>query len=197
MRRHLDFYDFLLWAMSLLLLALTVPVLPRWFDFSWGRKFAVAAMLLIGTAALWAACYRPRLLKDNPTDRIDLRDWFMAASGLFCTVATCRGIIRWSHSGIPLHTVVVVAAFGFISLFAFYCIIDRGGLRKFAILCLYLGGILLLPGLWKVGTGSVSPWFFYITEPKESGYGWLLCAAAFLACGLLAHVLQKRRETGS
>ena len=94
MRRHLNFYDFVLWAGSTLLLTLTVPVLPGWFQFSGTRKLVVMITFLAGAVSVWAACYRPQFLKDAPTDRIDLRDWFMAASGLFFAVAACRNFFR-------------------------------------------------------------------------------------------------------
>lgn len=195
MRRHLDFYDFLLWAVSILLLTLTVPVLPGWFHFSGTRKLVLTITLLIGAVAMWAACSRPRLLQDHPTDRIDLRDWFMAASGLFFSVATCRNFFRWSYSGMTPHKMAIVVVLAVISLFAFYCILDRGGLRKFAALCFFLGAVQMVPALWKIATGSASPMYFYISEPKETGYVWLLSALLFLVCGVFAHVIQKRRET--
>jgi hypothetical protein len=194
MRRHLDFYDFLLWSVSILLLTLTIPVLPGWFHFSGTRQFVVTITFLVGAIAMWAACSRPRLLRDHPTDRIDLRDWFMAASGLFFAVEARRNFLRWDHSGITPHKMAIVVALAAISLFAFYCILDRGGLRKFRGFCFLLGFMLLVPASWKIATKAASPMYFYISEPKETGYVWLVSAVLFLACGVFAHVVQKRRE---
>ena len=88
----------------------------------------------------------------------------------------------------------LVVVLAIISLFAFYCIIERGGLRKFTAICFFLGVLLLVPASWKVATGSVSPRYFYISEPKETGYVWLVSALLFVACGIVAHVIQKHRE---
>ena len=194
MRRHLDFYDFVLWALSALLLTLTIPVLPSWLQFSGTRKLFVAIVFLTGATSMWAAYYRPRFLKDARTERIDLRDWIMAAAGLFFARATCRNFLRWSHSGMTSHKMAVVAVLASISLFAFYCILDRGGLRKFTALCFRLGAVMVVPASWKLATGSVSPMYFYVFEPKETGYVWLMSALLFAACGVVAHVIQKHRE---
>jgi len=88
----------------------------------------------------------------------------------------------------------IVAVHAFASLFAFYCIIDRGGLGKFAAICFFTGAFFLVPGLWKVTTGTVSPRFFYAYESDEAGYVWLIFAGAFLVFGMVAYFLQKIRE---
>jgi len=194
MRRHLDFYDFFIWAASALLLTLTVPVLPCWFQFSETRKLVVAITFLFGGATLWAACQRPRFFKDASSDRIDLWDWLMAGAALFFASATCRSFFRWSHSGMTAHKVAIVVVEASISLFAFYCIIDRGGLRKFSSFCFLLGTVMLVPASWKLATGSVSPMYFYIYEPKETGYIWLMSAGLFIAAGVLSHVIRKHGE---
>ena len=168
MRRHLDFYDFVLWALSALLLTLTIPVLPGWFQFSGTRKLVVMIAFLTGAASLWAVCYRPRFLKDAPTERIDLRDWFMAAAGLFFAVATCRNFLRWSHSGMTAHKMAIVAVLAAISLFAFYCIIDRGGLSKFTALCFFFGVVMIAPASWKLATGSVSPSAMFAADERQA-----------------------------
>jgi hypothetical protein len=147
MRRHLDFYDYLLWTVGLLLLTLTVPVLPRWLGMGGQRKLVVAVTFFLGAMAFWAACFRPRVLRDNPTEHIDLFDGFMVASGLFFATVTCRIYLRWFHLGMTPHKMTIVAVHAFASLFAFYCIIDRGGLGKFAAICFFTGAFFLVPGL--------------------------------------------------
>lgn len=196
MRRHLDFNDFVFWSLSALLLTLTVPVLPGWLQFSGTRKLIVTITFLAGAVSLWAAFYRSCFFKDAPTDRIDLWDWVMAASGLFFAVAAYRNWFRWSYAGMAgmtFHKMGIVVVLACISLFAFYCIIDRGGMRKFMAICFFLGFILLVPASWKIATGSFSPRYFYISEPKETGYAWLVSALLFIAGGVISYVIQKHR----
>jgi hypothetical protein len=194
MRSRLDLKDYLLRATALLMLTLIVPALPGWFHFTGDRKLATFCGLLLGAAALWASCFRSRPLTDNRTDRIELSDWVLGVFGLFFADAMWRSLFRWSSSGMTFHRTAIVWVLGVLAVFAFYCIIDRGGLRKFAIICFGLGGILLIRGLWVLASGSVSPRFYYVYESKETMYGYLVSASVLFVSGIAARIIQKQRE---
>jgi len=193
MRRRLDLYDYLLWATALLMLTLTVPVLPGRL-MSGDRVIAGVSGFFLGLAALRTAWFRRRPLRDNRTDGVDTSDCVLTICGLFFAREMTRSYFRWSASGMTLHRAAILWVLGFLSIFAFYCIIDRGGWRKFAIICFFLGYISLLMGFWRLASGSDSPRFYYVYASKESAYEFLMVATFFLLSGVLARIVQKRRE---
>jgi len=195
MRRRLNCYDYVLWSTAFVLLPVAVPNLFVWFQLTGKRQFFNAISFVLGAMAFWLACFRPRLLQDKPTEHIDLWDCIMAASGLFFGAASFALFLRSFQSGVTPNNIARGPLLGLLSLFAFYCIIDRGGLRKFALICALVGSFFLSDAAWKLGTGSVSPRQFYISEPSRArGYVSMAAAVLLLGCALVAYVVQKRRD---
>jgi hypothetical protein len=120
----------------------------------------------------------------------------MAVAGCFLAIECFRGTIRWNQLGMTPHRQLLIFAMGFLAMFSFYCILDRGGMKKFSTLCLALGGMATMTGGWIVATGSASPAYFNISVPSKAGYPRLLTGTAFLLLGLFSAFIHRRQNAG-
>jgi len=193
MRRKFDFYDFLFGNLTVLFLMWSVPSLPHWIQLSGSRRVIVAVMFLLGFAALRVFAMRPAFLIDRPTDRIDLYDLIIATAAFFFIAATIRSATRSANAVMTFHRSANIALIGLLAVFAIWCSIERGGLRKIGLISFWLAAIALGQGFWELSTGTTSK-RYVVVATKEEGYGWLLFGAAFLVFGLIALFIQTRKK---
>jgi hypothetical protein len=195
MRRRLDFYDFALGNISILLLTLAVPALPRWSVFDPARKLAVIAMLLAGSLALGLFLRRPRSLQDTPTDHTDLFDLIIIFVGCVFVLATYGQIIRSLHARWTLHRLLITNVLALLSLFCFFCFLERGGRKKLSSLCFICSALCLMEAVWQLATGAgPSKRLPYQSIPKAESYRLLVFGMALLTAGIFADMARRHRD---
>lgn len=194
MRRKLNVHDWWLATVGVLFLTLTVPVLSRWVEMTGGRKLIVTALFFSGLAAMWMLIRRPRMLTDAATSRIDLCDVIMALIGCFFAVEALRNFLRWTQGGMTPHQAAIISVLGFLAIFSFYCIAQRGGLKKFATICFIFAVPSFVAGMWRLIAGSASPRYFYVTVSKGEAYAYLAFGAAFLLLAVLSDAVQRHDD---
>ena len=181
--------------MALVCLALAVPGLPGWFHFSPRRQLVVGGICLLGLAATLGSYHRPAWMVDRCRDRVDLFDWVMVLSACFFAMEAWHSGLRWWRAGeLSIRRITIVSAFTAVALFGARCFVERRGWQRTAGMCFFLGAFFLMVGIWQLLTGTESARHADIPVSRSEALKSVLSGISFIAVGLIAHAMQKRKE---
>jgi hypothetical protein len=93
-RAFFGFYSFLLLSVGLLALSIAVPRLPYWASLTEVKRWFIGGFTVVGVAAFYLFLNRPKVLRDRPTDAVDLRDFILGVVAWFATLCVVGYFVR-------------------------------------------------------------------------------------------------------